>query len=83
MWAFDITPGKDASGNIVLPDPDDSFDQGLVVYAPYVIYRIRIVKLMFFMIFSRPASFYCTITPRFPGVEAIVGQTMDRHGYST
>jgi len=32
LWAFEITPGKDANGNIVLPDPMDGIDDGLVVY---------------------------------------------------
>ncbi|KAK7443507.1 hypothetical protein VKT23_015679 [Stygiomarasmius scandens] len=34
LWAFEITPGKDANGNIVLPDPMDGIDDGLVVRPP-------------------------------------------------
>ncbi|KAJ7899595.1 cytochrome P450 [Mycena olivaceomarginata] len=31
LWSFNIAPGKDKDGNIVLPDPTDSIDEGLVV----------------------------------------------------
>ncbi|THU96152.1 hypothetical protein K435DRAFT_664945, partial [Dendrothele bispora CBS 962.96] len=30
LWAFDIKPGKDAKGNIVLPDPMDGIGNGLI-----------------------------------------------------
>ncbi|KAJ7250654.1 cytochrome P450 [Mycena rebaudengoi] len=37
FWSFDITPGKDANGNVVLPDPMDSVDEGLIVRpAPFI-----------------------------------------------
>jgi hypothetical protein len=31
LWCFNIGPGKDAEGNVVLPDPNESLDEGLVV----------------------------------------------------
>ncbi|KIM36639.1 hypothetical protein M413DRAFT_286074 [Hebeloma cylindrosporum] len=31
LWAFNITPAKDAIGNAILPDAMDSVDEGLVV----------------------------------------------------
>lgn len=31
LWSFNISPGKDEKGNIVLPDSMDSLDEGLVV----------------------------------------------------
>ncbi|KAJ7305648.1 cytochrome P450 [Mycena albidolilacea] len=31
LWSFNIRPGKNKDGNIVLPDPTDSIDEGLVV----------------------------------------------------
>ncbi|THU96158.1 cytochrome P450 [Dendrothele bispora CBS 962.96] len=34
LWAFDIKPGKDVNGNIVLPDAMDGFGDGLVVRPP-------------------------------------------------
>lgn len=31
LWAFNIEKGRDASGQIVTPNPDDLIDEGLVV----------------------------------------------------
>jgi hypothetical protein len=31
LWSFNISPGKDAGGNTVLPDPDAMIASGVVV----------------------------------------------------
>ncbi|KAJ8507836.1 hypothetical protein ONZ45_g9819 [Pleurotus djamor] len=37
LWACNIRPGKDENGNVVMPDPHDSIDEGLVVRpAPFL-----------------------------------------------
>jgi hypothetical protein len=83
LWAFNITPAKDAQGNAILPDPMDSVDEGLVVYA-FSLPDTLLSSLTGHMNCDRrPADFPCTITPRSGDVESVVTHTMELHGVTS
>ena len=39
LWAFDITAPSDEAGHPILPSSTDFVDEGLVMYAGYLVLR--------------------------------------------
>ena len=83
LWAFNITPAKDAKGNDILPDPMDSVDEGLVVYVSSIFDTLLSSLTEHMCCDSRPVDFPCTITPRSTDVESVVAHTMELHGLTS